>query len=319
MTFIDNTQPVESGNFAIMWSGGAFEVFELRSQFREKQGDGTILRFNAYEVTDPYPIILNAREITARYDDKDEALLCAETARAAWKGGDDALKELQDEFDRKKKLLTERRDRYARDLAIAGREKIDAGTIKPMPIPLSDREIDREMEASYRQDAAVESALGNITEVLPPVCEFPGMPDSWYEKPVCFVEWAREDGDPSVGIPGWHGLVLKPDQTGTILGDILADLKDDVDAAPAEGQEVVTAPAGVSKLYTRLEAAEAVIALLTSMMEDQTSTHMRFESDQAAYKDRVRVLMAYVEGNANRLVEALGVWEEAVEAMKETA
>ncbi|AXQ69903.1 hypothetical protein HOU03_gp365 [Caulobacter phage CcrSC] len=314
MSFIDNTQPVESGSYAIMWSGGAFEVFELRSQFREKQGDGTILRFNAFEVTDPYPIILNAREITARYDDKDEALLCADAARAAWKGGDDALKELQDEFDRKKKLLTERRDRYARDLAIAGREKIDAGVIKPMTIPLSDREIDREMEASYRQDAAVESALRNITEVSAPLGDFPGLPDSWYEKPVCFVEWDSDDGDPSVGISGWHGLFLKPDQTGSILGDILADLAMD----PKDAVETVTLPETThEKLYTRLRAAEAVIAILTDVMEDQTSTNMRFEANRDAFRARVDALMSYIKVNTEKLLDAMAEWDEAVAAHEE--
>ncbi|UTU09617.1 hypothetical protein CcrBL47_gp331 [Caulobacter phage BL47] len=315
MIDINHPEPVTHGNFALMWSGGAFEVFELRSRFQDGEVQDPILRFHAMEVTDPYPIILNHREILARYDDKDEALFCAEAARAAWASGEDALKELQDEFDRKKKFLTERRDRYARDLAIAGREKIDAGEIKPMTIPLTDRETDQAMEASYRTDAAVESALRNITEVLPPVSEFPGIPDSWYEKPVCKVEWASEDGDPSVGIPGWHGLVLQPDQSGTILGEILADLAQDL------GDARVIPGADHSRLenWQRLEAAEAVLKLLTDVLEDQTSTHMRFETSRAALDERVRVLLGFMKVNAEKLLDALAVWEDIVATQKATA
>lgn len=314
MIDINNPEPVKSGNFAIMWSGGVFEVFELRSQFHRDYSEGDrrsqpVRHFNAWEVSDPYPIILNSREIIARYDDKDEAVFCATLAASAWAGGESALKELQDEYERKKKLLTDRRDRYARDLAIAGREKIDRGEVKPPHVPLTDREIDREMDAANRVDRFVESALGNIREVLPPVCEFPGIPDSWYEKPVCKVEWASEDGDPSVGISGWAGLVLKPDQSGTILGDILADL----------AQDTGDVSVGDDNPLTRLQAAEAVIKLLTDVLEDQTSTHMRFETSRAAHEERVRVLLGYMKVNAEKLLDALAVWEDIVASPKVSA
>lgn len=40
---------------------------------------------------------------------------------------------------------------------------------------------------------------------------------------VCHFHRDGEDGDPSVGMPGWSGWILDADQDGTILGDLIAE------------------------------------------------------------------------------------------------
>jgi hypothetical protein len=49
----------------------------------------------------------------------------------------------------------------------------------------------------------------------------PTVPDGWVEKPFCRIAWAKNPGDPSVGIPGHSGFLLAEDQVGTVVGDML--------------------------------------------------------------------------------------------------
>lgn len=87
--------------------------------------------------------------------------------------------------------------------------------------------VEAAFEEGFRIQAAVDYALGAIKHVHGPVDDMPDWPEAWEsDKPFANVNMEGDDGDPSVGIQGWSGLCLTPDQTGTVLGDILTARRD---------------------------------------------------------------------------------------------
>lgn len=83
---------------------------------------------------------------------------------------------------------------------------------------------DQMMDESIRVDNAIEQALRSIKHVFTPYDDAPAWPEAWErdDKPFANVSMYADYGDPSVGIGGWSGLCLTGDQTGTVLGEILA-------------------------------------------------------------------------------------------------
>lgn len=62
---------------------------------------------------------------------------------------------------------------------------------------------------------------------------FDGQPEEWCEKPFARIAWFSDRGDPDVGLQGTHGWTLAPDQTGTVVADLvqaprLISIRDDL-------------------------------------------------------------------------------------------
>lgn len=109
MADANNPEPVTYGQYALLAvQNGRFDLYELVSSFSVKNGERSELMFNAFCVHDPSPVTLHSREITSRYDERDEAAFVAAAAAGTW---DLAQKEI----DGLERQLVEARQRQRRD------------------------------------------------------------------------------------------------------------------------------------------------------------------------------------------------------------
>lgn len=115
---------------------------------------------------------------------------------------------------------------------------------------------DRELAAALNFDRGVEAAHAGVHELSAGFDDLPfeGCPEAWCEKPFAKIGWYEDGGEPGVGIPPRHGWTLAPDQSGTVLADLVERERERARPAPSV-DDLLADPAASHWLKNTLRAA----------------------------------------------------------------